>query len=222
MSSVSPLSSSFDQNEEDTAPTEVPSTDAALLRRFITAWENGDLDSFTALLADDALAARLTGGPYMVIYLSPRDYHRVHFPAGGKIIVAGNNGQFVLARYSSDGSLDPTFGIGGKLTTSFGSTGVSSIANSVAVQADGKIVVALGLVHLRAGAIAAWRVRLDPDPQAAVRLHGIARSAPREARVAASMVYSPLPSLSQRVASFSASPARRLTTLTRSATMNEE
>jgi phosphatidylserine decarboxylase len=32
------------------------------------------------LLADDELAARLTGGAYVTIYLSPRDYHRVHTP----------------------------------------------------------------------------------------------------------------------------------------------
>ena len=38
------------------------------------------------LLADEALAARLVGGPYVVIYLSPRDYHRVHFPASGKVV----------------------------------------------------------------------------------------------------------------------------------------
>jgi phosphatidylserine decarboxylase len=38
------------------------------------------------LLADEALAERLTGGPYVVIYLSPRDYHRVHFPLSGKVI----------------------------------------------------------------------------------------------------------------------------------------
>jgi RNA polymerase sigma-70 factor, ECF subfamily len=40
---------------EETAPAEVSSADAALLQRFITTWENGDLDAFTALLADDAL-----------------------------------------------------------------------------------------------------------------------------------------------------------------------
>lgn len=44
--------------------------------------------SFTLgqLLADDELASRLTGGSYVVIYLSPRDYHRVHFPARGKVV----------------------------------------------------------------------------------------------------------------------------------------
>ena len=40
---------------EDSAPSEVSSSDAALLRRFITTWESGDLDAFAALLADDAL-----------------------------------------------------------------------------------------------------------------------------------------------------------------------
>jgi len=38
------------------------------------------------LLADDALAARLTGGVYCTIYLSPRDYHRVHTPVAGRVV----------------------------------------------------------------------------------------------------------------------------------------
>jgi phosphatidylserine decarboxylase len=38
-----------------------------------------------ALLADAALAARFEGGAYVTIYLSPRDYHRIHFPLGGAI-----------------------------------------------------------------------------------------------------------------------------------------
>jgi phosphatidylserine decarboxylase len=46
----------------------------------------GSLFTLPQLLADEALATRLTGGPYMVIYLSPRDYHRVHFPLGGRIV----------------------------------------------------------------------------------------------------------------------------------------
>jgi phosphatidylserine decarboxylase len=38
-----------------------------------------------ALLGDPALAARLEGGAYATIYLSPKDYHRIHFPLGGGV-----------------------------------------------------------------------------------------------------------------------------------------
>ena len=38
-----------------------------------------------ALLADPALAARFRGGPFATIYLSPRDYHRIHFPLRGAV-----------------------------------------------------------------------------------------------------------------------------------------
>lgn len=34
-----------------------------------------------ALLADDAAAERFHGGSFLTVYLSPRDYHRVHIPA---------------------------------------------------------------------------------------------------------------------------------------------
>jgi phosphatidylserine decarboxylase len=37
------------------------------------------------LLADDALAARFTGGAWATLYLSPRDYHRIHFPLRGGV-----------------------------------------------------------------------------------------------------------------------------------------
>ncbi|MFC1820224.1 LamG-like jellyroll fold domain-containing protein [Thermodesulfobacteriota bacterium] len=62
----------------------------------------------------------------------------------GKIVVAGTwfNGlddDFAVARYNADGSLDTTFGSGGKVITAIGS---SDAANDVAVQSDGKIVVA--------------------------------------------------------------------------------
>src|SRR5215467_6126923 len=65
----------------------------------------------------------------------------------GKILVAGDTyalfpvfGEFALARYTSNGSLDTSFGRGGMVTSFFGDEGCS--ANSVALQADGKIVVA--------------------------------------------------------------------------------
>ena len=38
-----------------------------------------------ALLADEALARRLEGGAYATLYLSPKDYHRIHFPLGGSV-----------------------------------------------------------------------------------------------------------------------------------------
>jgi uncharacterized delta-60 repeat protein len=66
----------------------------------------------------------------------------------GKIVVVGDayNGGFNLAlcRYNSDGSLDPTFGAGGKVTTDF--NGSEYVGRSVLQQGDGKIVVA-GLVY---------------------------------------------------------------------------
>lgn len=39
-----------------------------------------------ALIGDAAAARRLEGGAYSVTYLSPRDYHRVHAPVGGKVL----------------------------------------------------------------------------------------------------------------------------------------
>jgi uncharacterized delta-60 repeat protein len=59
----------------------------------------------------------------------------------GKIVAVGSSsGKFALARYNSDGSLDTGFGLGGKVTTSI--LGKDSAANAVALQPNGKIVVA--------------------------------------------------------------------------------
>ena len=72
----------------------------------------------------------------------------------GKIVVAGGSviglfNDFAVARYLSDGTLDASFGTGGKVITKFENRPdgmapgeVSADANSVAVQPDGKIVVA--------------------------------------------------------------------------------
>jgi phosphatidylserine decarboxylase len=39
-----------------------------------------------ALLGDERVGARLAGGSYATLYLSPRDYHRIHFPLGGRVL----------------------------------------------------------------------------------------------------------------------------------------
>jgi uncharacterized delta-60 repeat protein len=63
----------------------------------------------------------------------------------GKIVALGtvvnaNRGDFALARYNTDGSLDNTFGTGGKITTDFGSR--SDRGGDIAIQSDGKIIAA--------------------------------------------------------------------------------
>lgn len=59
----------------------------------------------------------------------------------GKIVVVGSTGaDFGLVRYNPNGSLDPTFGGGGKVTTDFG--GGNDGSTDVALQTDGKIVAA--------------------------------------------------------------------------------
>ena len=58
----------------------------------------------------------------------------------GKIVAAGDHsGDFAIARYNPDGSLDLTFGVGGRAVTDFGSG--SDQAAGVVLQPDGKIVV---------------------------------------------------------------------------------
>ena len=63
----------------------------------------------------------------------------------GKIVVVGYGGvnrpSFALARYDSDGVLDPTFGNGGIVLTPFGLWG---IARAAVLQPNGKIVAAGG------------------------------------------------------------------------------
>ena len=45
----------------------------------------GVLFGLDELLADEAAATRLRGGAYLITYLSPSDYHRVHSPIAGEI-----------------------------------------------------------------------------------------------------------------------------------------
>ncbi|HJZ90177.1 MAG TPA: Ig-like domain-containing protein [Gemmataceae bacterium] len=67
---------------------------------------------------------------------------------GTKVLLAGtssnNAGDFALARLDNSGSLDPSFGVGGRLTTNFGLIDLprQDFGNAVLAQADGKVVVA--------------------------------------------------------------------------------
>lgn len=70
----------------------------------------------------------------------------VAIKSDGKIIVGGQSSisfqyDFSVVSYNSDGTLDNTFGTGGIVLTDFGS-GSADLARSVAIQSDGKIVVA--------------------------------------------------------------------------------
>ncbi|MFD4869391.1 calcium-binding protein [Streptomyces sp. NPDC058412] len=84
----------------------------------------------------------------------------------GKIVAVGGDasdfiGNFAAVRYNADGSLDTTFGNGGRVSTDI--AGGSDTANGVALQADGKIVV-VGISENLEGGIAWFTVvRYHPD-----------------------------------------------------------
>ena len=68
----------------------------------------------------------------------------VAIQGNGKIVVVGGdgNGDFALARYNPNGSLDTSFSGDGKQATDFYGGDYSERANGVALQGDGKIVAA--------------------------------------------------------------------------------
>ncbi len=72
----------------------------------------------------------------------PRGANAIAVQPGGKILVAGpGGGDFGVARVKTDGFYDPTFGpsANGQVSIDFGGT---DVANAMALQADGKILVA--------------------------------------------------------------------------------
>ena len=85
--------------------------------------------------------------------------------ADGKIVIAGNMGpDFALARFTSTGDLDLSFSQDGRVTTDFGAS--LDQASDVAIQTDGKIIVAgsVGFNSNRQFAMA--RYEGDPAPPA--------------------------------------------------------
>ncbi len=99
------------------------------------------------------------GGELLIDFGVPAEANAVAVQRDGKIVVAGTGGDFTVARLNRDGSLDTSFDGDGKQAVDFGG---NDCAASVAVQADGKVVVA-GSVS---GSPQSFGVaRLTGDPQ---------------------------------------------------------
>jgi uncharacterized delta-60 repeat protein len=87
-------------------------------------------------------------------------------PAGRIVVVgwanpSGINQDFAVARYNSDGTLDTTFGSGGKVFTDF--FGSSDTALAMAVSNEGKILVAGPVLNLASDNVDFGLARYNPD-----------------------------------------------------------
>lgn len=117
--------------------------------KIVTAGGEGEF-VLTRLNADGSLDGSFgTGGTVSTAFRASDDANAVLLQPDGKIVAAGSsesNGakvDFALARYNANGSLDQSFGTGGKVTTDLGSTGFGesdAFATAVLLQPDGKIV----------------------------------------------------------------------------------
>ena len=146
---------------------------------------NGSLDTTFGA------GGKVSTGIYANDIIEPKG--SVALQADGKIVVAAGRSDFVVARYNSDGSPDDAFGIDGRTITDIPSRyvdfGVHDIANDVAVQSDGKIIVAgesdnafalarydvdgsldtsfnadgIAVTNLTSRRDAAWAVEIQPD-----------------------------------------------------------
>ncbi len=87
-----------------------------------------------------------SNGTVTTDFFSSYDYaYAIAVQGDGKILLSGeaytgSNYDFATARYTSGGTLDGSFGTGGKQTTTFGSS--TDIAKAVILQSDAKIIVA--------------------------------------------------------------------------------
>ena len=126
--------------------TNVPAQAIALQAdgRVVTASGTGDFE-LARYNSDGSLDISFgSGGKVATVFFghSPDHANAIAIQPDGKIVAAGlvRNPfeDFGLARYNADGSLDTTFGIGGKVTTDIFSP--EDGAKSIAIQGDGHIV----------------------------------------------------------------------------------
>lgn len=109
-----------------------------------------------------------TSGKVITAIGVDRDYASgIALQPDGKIILTGwcatsaSNFDFCALRYNADGSLDATFGTSGKVVTPVGSGNTMDIASAVALQPDGKIVIA---GYCNGSTLTACSLRYDGGP----------------------------------------------------------
>jgi uncharacterized delta-60 repeat protein len=85
-----------------------------------------------------------TGGKTTTDFGGADQAFAIALDSGGRAVVAGQgSGQFGVARYNADGSLDATFGSGGKTTTTFFDE-ASAVSFGIVIQPDGNIAAGGG------------------------------------------------------------------------------
>lgn len=107
-----------------------------------------------------------TGGKARIAVGAGEDMaYAVAVQQDGKVLVTGRSaehgGDFAVVRLDRDGALDPSFGSGGKVTVDVG--GGSDTARAVAVQSDGKILLAGSVARSGGAGQTFGLVRLSPD-----------------------------------------------------------
>lgn len=121
---------------------------ASLVTVYVDANNNNQVDAGEAVAGQQQLTGTGFDGDGIVTTAIGASYdygNSVAVQADGKILLAGefhngSNYDFALVRYNADGSLDTSFGIDGRVTSAIGAA--SDYGRSVAVQADGKILLA--------------------------------------------------------------------------------
>ncbi len=132
----------------------------------------GTLDFAVAhLSADGAIDSSFGGSGFVITNLGTWGDFAVGVTtdAAGRIVMAGTDGvDMIVARYQSNGFLDSSFGVDGLARADFGAINKDAVTEAMAIQPDGKIVVAgyaYGAAHREDFALARFddMGRLDPS-----------------------------------------------------------
>lgn len=152
----------------DTALGLVPRSDGSLIVGGLTSGTSSD-EELVGLTASGALDSNFgSAGVAIADFGKTEVANGIALAPDGKVVAAGATylgtdtsvSDFAVARFGQDGSLDASFGIGGKVTTDFGGT---DSAKAVVVQANGRVVVggATGQKGTSKGSWALARYGLD-------------------------------------------------------------